>query len=962
MNILTQKIEGNAKPQVVGARGVIVSAANSSELSVDLAPRQSTHPITFCRFKSSKDIQPMQVMLTWGEFVEEFSSHPEGRDKDGSSWSPVSYKSGCTRKKGNVEAVYMAVLDVDDGTPNEELLERFSGFNYLAHSSFSHRPEHNKYRVIVPLTEPVPASEWSSVWKRLNQFAGGKNDASVKDASRLYFMPRHPIGTDYHFVKEGKGRYLSLANLPELVMPEDPKSESLCHSSSSNYATNLPGLEDDWGNNDELRSKQGLMEVVDRCALMKFASDPDNQPHLPEPLWQAMISNACRFDNSDDWIHQSSKHHPEYDESATDRKIEHALNGSAPITCQRIRELGFQNCPKGGCGRPNGLITKAPAGLAGWMSHKQLAADRATPDQLPDKYSVDNFAVDPTGVYQIKEGKDGNHYRVKISSRIDVLAQTRDENNSNWGIELHFKDPDGIAKSWALPKELLSSAGESYRASLLRMGADIGVSKEAKEGLAEYLNAAKPAARALSVRQPGWFNDVFVLPGAIYGKTNQRVVYETKDPEDLLRFAQKGTFQSWQDQVAALCQGNSRAVLSVCIGLAPPLLKLLDEANGGFHIRGNSSCGKTLCLAAGSSVWGGDGLIRTWNMTVNGLEGVAAMHNDVLLPLDELGQADGKAAGEAAYMHGNGKGKSRANRDGDPRAVRQFRNLMLSSGEKSLSDVMASAGQSAMAGQEVRMIEIAADAGCGYGAFENIHGARTSQEFAERFKRAISENHGHAGRAFVEYLSNPELQPELIEQIRASIQKFTDTFVPEGAVGQVSRVGRRFGLVAAAGELCIELGILPWPEGEAINACKKCFDTWIELRGGVGNHEATQYVATVRRFIELHGESRFSPWNENAEGTLPYDNPGKTINRVGFRRATEDGRTEYFILPEAYNTEICAGLNATAVTKELMKRNLLCLGGEGKPQVDKRLPGIGKKKVYHLKPDILGELSPSEEK
>jgi putative DNA primase/helicase len=111
----------------------------------------------------------------------------------------------------------------------------------------------------------------------------------------------------------------------------------------------------------------------------------------------------------------------------------------------------------------------------------------------------------------------------------------------------------------------------------------------------------------------------------------------------------------------------------------------------------------------------------------------------------------------------NGQGKSRANREGDARSVKRFRNLVLSSGEKSLSEVMASVGQMAMAGQEVRIIEIAADAGCGFGALENIHGAKTSQEFAEHLKKAVTENYGHAGRAFVEILANPELQPRLIE-------------------------------------------------------------------------------------------------------------------------------------------------------------------------------------------------------
>jgi uncharacterized protein (DUF927 family) len=960
MSILTQKEDGGITSQVTEvAVNTIIAVESETSNVTDLANRILAQKFTICRYRHKLDKAPKPATLTWAEFREEFSQHPVRLQKDGSAWSPVSIVKGGTRNNESVDLVYFAMLDIDNNTPYEPLLERFSDFTYLAHSSFRHTNEYQKYRVILPLAVPVPASEWETVWARFNQMVGGINDASVKDASRLYYTPGHPIGTDCHFVKENQGKLLSLADLPELAIPV--KTNSVNASSTDTYSKNQPKLEGDWTTETELGLEQGLIEVVNRCSFMQFASSPDNQPDLPEPLWQAMISNACRFETGEDWVHASSDQHPEYKEHLTDKKIAHAISGSYPITCQRIRDLGFKGCPSGGCRRPNGQVTKAPAGLSGWMYQKQLTVEQTASAELEEEYNVAGFMVNPDGVFQMKTDKDGGAHQIKICSRIDVISMTRDDKNVNWGIELKFKDPDSNQKSWALPKELLASNGDSYRASLLGMGAMLVPGNEAKNGLAEYLSAAAPESRALSVTKPGWFKESFVLPDAVYGQANQRVVFETKDTSDLNRFTQSGTLQSWQEQVASLCQGNSRAVLSVCIGLAPPLLKLLDIDNGGFHLRGDSSCGKTICLSAGSSVWGGESLIRTWNMTVNGMESVAVMHNDVLLPLDELGQADGKAAGEAAYMIGNGQGKSRAGRDGDARAVKTFRTLLLSSGEKSLSDVMAAAGLAVMAGQAIRLIDIPADAGRNYGAFEDIHGAKTSQEFAVRLSKAVTENHGHAGRAFVGFLANPELQPRLVTQVKATIQRFVDTYVPADSVGQVSRVAQRFGLVAAAGELCIELGILPWPEGEAIDACRKCFQAWIELRGGIGNHEAEQAVSVVRRFIELHGESRFTLWVKGLKDSeIADDNAtSKTINRVGFRRVADDGRYDYFILPEAYKDVVCAGLNATSVTKELVKRGFLHMNSEGKPRVDARLPGMSKMKVYHLKADILGDLSPN---
>lgn len=945
MNYFNLKIQGHNEPQ---ARDVATSNTSISAVSTggEIAPSTDGLQFAISEYFNCKDNVPKAKAHTWKSFCEAFGKHPVQSKKDGPAWSPLSYIEGGTRNNENVDQVFMAVIDVDNGTPHEVVLERFAGYACLAHSSYTHSLDLQKYRIILPLAAPVKSAEWRPVWARINQLAGGCNDASTKDPARLYYKPAHPPGTDHHFVKIQNGALISVDDLPELARPIAVHPLTFQPRGVRKQLVEIDGIE---SSEPDQNLEEGLAEVVKRCAFMKFASAAENQGCLEEPQWMAMISNACRFEKSQPWIHAASEHYPEYSETKTNEKILHLQYGSPPITCQRIREVGFQNCPSGGCHRPNGEVTKSPAGLQGWMFHRQLTEAETVQDQIPSEYALEDFTVKPSGVYQRKTKNDDDYY-VRLCSRIDVTALTRDHDSSNWGMELSFADPDGLVKKWALPKELLASAGDSYRASLLKMGATIEPSKDARAGLAAYLVAAMPEARALSVRQPGWFKDLFVLPDAVYGRSDERVVFQTSDPDEIKRFSQKGSLKSWQQNIALPCQGNSRAVASICIGLAPPLLYLLGEDNGGFHLRGNSSIGKSVCLFLGSSVWGSNGLIRTWNMTVNGLEGVATMHNDVLLPLDEMGQANGKDVGDAAYMLGNGQGKGRATKDGDARTAKRWRNIVLSSGEKSISDLMAEDGQMAMAGQEVRMVEIAADAGCNYGVFEDIHDAKSSQVFAEQLKHAVAEHHGYAGRAFVELLANPELQPKLIEKLKALIQRFVDTYVPPEATGQVGRVGRRFGLVAAAGELCIELGILPWPEGEAFEASRKCFMSWIDLRGGVGNHEADQAIAQVRCFMERHGESRFTAWDD----TTDNNGMGKTINRAGLRRVTDDGRTEYFILPEVYRSDVCKGLNPKYVTSILAGKGFVAKDRSGKPQVEMRLPGIGKMRVYHLTADFMG--------
>lgn len=105
-------------------------------------------------------------------------------------------------------------------------------------------------------------------------------------------------------------------------------------------------------------------------------------------------------------------------------------------------------------------------------------------------------------------------------------------------------------------------------------------------------------------------------------------------------------------------------------------------------MRGASSTGKSTALKVDASVWGNPtSYCRTWRATSNGLEGLAALHNDGLLILDELGQIDPKEAGEAAYLLANGKGNACATRNGTARPV-----LVRWPGEESLSALMARAG------------------------------------------------------------------------------------------------------------------------------------------------------------------------------------------------------------------------------------------------------------------------------
>ena len=70
-------------------------------------------------------------------------------------------------------------------------------------------------------------------------------------------------------------------------------------------------------------------------------------------------------------------------------------------------------------------------------------------------------------------------------------------------------------------------------------------------------------------------------------------------------------------------------------------------------------------------------------------------------------------------------------------------------------------------------------------------------------------------------------------------------------------------MVAAAGTLATELGITSWPQEDAMWAAKKCFEAWLQNRGGISAQEGQEILRQVKHFFELHGDARFSVIGDN---------------------------------------------------------------------------------------------------
>lgn len=520
------------------------------------------------------------------------------------------------------------------------------------------------------------------------------------------------------------------------------------------------------------------------------------------------------------------------------------------------------------------------------------------------------YRLQDDGVYWMKPDGEGGVDPVRISDRLEIVAKTRSANSEDWGRLLRWNDADGKAHEWAMPAEALAGDTVGVRARLMSGGLGIPTNRGHREKFADYLQTYPVAATVHCVDRIGWHGKSFILPGFIAGDAG--VVYQPIG-EAVHSWATAGTAAEWSEHVGRLCVGNSRLLLAVSVPFAGPLITLAGAESGGFHIVGTTSSGKTTTLVVGASVCGGGlgaGFVRTWRSTANGFEATAAAHNDSALFLDELGQLDPKEAAEVAYMLANGQGKTRMGKSLAVRASFTWQLLFLSSGETTLEEHAAVAGRRVKAGVSVRCLNLPADAGCGLGLFEELHGHESAATFADAVKTAARQYYGAAFQAYLNKLTAERAAA------RAAISCETAgmrTLLPPEATGEVRRAADRFGLVAAGGELATRWGLTGWPEGAARAAAERCLRDWLHERGTVGGADAEAGVRAVRGFIEQHGASRFQHVD---------DRDSRTVNRAGFWRVY-DGQKQWLFLPESFEKEVCRGFNAKAVAEALRERGHL---------------------------------------
>ena len=542
-------------------------------------------------------------------------------------------------------------------------------------------------------------------------------------------------------------------------------------------------------------------------------------------------------------------------------------------------------------------------------------------------------------LHTIKANDDGGvPVDTRICAPLHVVAKTYNAEEGRAGLLLRFTNSTTRRETeWVMPMRYLAGKADKLLEILMEMGLE--VAHRQRPAVQEYIASRQNVEDRLeTVSRPGWYEGdtdplgCFVMPDGAIGRAD--VVWQDSG-KVASPFASRGSLDGWQSEVAPLCVGNHVLVLAVGTALAGPLLRPLNIQGGGVHLVGDSSSGKSLAQLLAASVWSApERYAGSWDVTPGGLEIEAATRNDTVLILDEIKRANAKRVQEMAYSLANGAGRSTMTRERESRARLTWRVLTLSSGERSLAEHAAIAGDTTHAGAELRMVDV--DAGRrAFKAFDDTHGM-DGAAFHKRLGDTLHEHHGHLGRAFVQRLVQDGDHESLKAQRDVIRAEFPDHHP------QAGRVADRFTAIALAVEVAITWGLLPWQAGTGVASAKQLYGEWLRSFGRMGA-EDRQILTGIHDFLQAHGDSRMS--DINARGEIAVR------NRAGYYELVDGDRR--YLMTRASLEEAAPGYGIRRILRTLSACDVI-VPGDGRNATRKySLPGGGRERFYVLDSETL---------
>ncbi|WP_295394647.1 DUF927 domain-containing protein [uncultured Thiodictyon sp.] len=600
---------------------------------------------------------------------------------------------------------------------------------------------------------------------------------------------------------------------------------------------------------------------------------------------------------------------------------------------------------------------------ARWIGDPETGPAASLDDIIPDDQEANpakivapaGWSLTKSKVFQVKEKDKDNEY-IPICGALWIIGRTTGP-HGDWGLMLAFKDHDKQERRAAIPASRLHEDATALARELATQGLRVVPGKEKR--MLEYLDAWEVDNRILSAKRLGWLEDKtgalsFVMPDRVIARDGTKeVVFQPERFSPTIKTVHScGSIAEWNTHVAASVCEHPAMLFALCAGLAPAFLAFAEAADSFIiHFWGKTSRGKTTLGQVAASPWGcaadpNDApsltFVRRWNLTGNGLEGLAEAHSDMPLVLDELGAHTGGDIRPLIYQLSGGQGKTALNSAREMKEPRAWRTIAISTGELSIHARMSDPdgdgihtrtvkGGLTHRALDVELTDIAK------GAPEADREAVVSG-----IKTACARYYGTAGPELIRVMierfgSAAEVRAYARDQVKAIMPTLTNEALPI----ETARAVRRFALICLAGEFAADHGLIPTTAENVREATRAVVSTW--LVAGAETDDL-RIIASVRGFIQKH-EARFQPTLE----------PEPVPNRAGWRSKAED----LWMFTDAGLTEAAPGNDKTAVARVLRAAGYLFCNDDAKTgSLKARLStggAEGRQRLYAVRGDILDE-------
>ena len=354
-----------------------------------------------------------------------------------------------------------------------------------------------------------------------------------------------------------------------------------------------------------------------------------------------------------------------------------------------------------------------------------------------------DWIADDAGIW--KYGGLGGAIEVACSHPIMPIERLKNINTGELKVRLAFRRGNKDKQLW---KEILTDfdivSNAKNIVSLSRIGISVTSGKRA-QNLVDYLTDVMDKnydfiPERKSVSKMGWNQEGFspYVDGIVFdGNENFERTYFAINPH--------GSYEKWLEEAKSAREYSLGAKIVMAAAFGSVLVEPLGCLPFFVHLWGmDSGTGKTVAQMLAASVWanptpGGD-YFKTFKSTSVGFEVMAGFLNSLPVIIDELQLAKdhrGKLIFNV-YELASGSGKLRSNKKLGLVLAPTWLNCFITSGETPL------VSESDGAGALNRVVEIECKAD-----------AKVIQD-GHRTAGVVKENYGHAGKAFVEHLSNPE--------------------------------------------------------------------------------------------------------------------------------------------------------------------------------------------------------------